>query len=370
MMWIMAIAGLLSCVVGLIITPWISRATTVRGPVMMPVIVSLAVLGSFAAVTGFAGVVELGVFAAVGVVLRKLGYSVAAMTIGLVLGGTFADNVHLTQTIYGWGFITRSPLADIFLVISIALLGLITWRGRRGKAVITAGTPQRAGRGPQSEHPVLEPVTEAAIAVVSVIYMIMALGYGADAGAVPAIIAAIAAVVSLFRLASRAIGALRARASAARQAEPVLADPALAVVSAGPAGLETGHDVGQDSNHVAFGIADADKPAGSGQPGAGPQWSQPPGPGDPAQPEPGRRRRRMGREVAALGWIWAAIAASYLLGFEIGVPVAAAAYCLTSVEWNRRWARFTHTVIVAGVAFAIAYSFVSLFSLTFTGLLI
>ena len=55
MMWVMAIAGLLSCAVGLAITPWLSRATNVRGPVMMPVIVSLAVLGSFAAVTGFVG---------------------------------------------------------------------------------------------------------------------------------------------------------------------------------------------------------------------------------------------------------------------------------------------------------------------------
>ena len=208
MMWVMAIAGLLSCAVGLAITPWLSRATNVRGPVMMPVIVSLAVLGSFAAVTGFVGVVELGVFAVVGVVLRKLGYSLAAMTIGLVLGGTFADNLHLTQSIYGWGFITSSPLADVFLVISIVLLALITWRGRRGRAVVT---PERAARGPRPPHPVLEPATEAVIAVVSVGYMVIALGYPADAGRVPAIIAAIAAAVVLFRLASRGVGVLRQR---------------------------------------------------------------------------------------------------------------------------------------------------------------
>jgi hypothetical protein len=208
MMWVMAIVGLLSCAVGLAITPWLSRATNVRGPVMMPVIVSLAVLGSFAAVTGFVGVVELGVFAVVGVVLRKLGYSLAAMTIGLVLGGTFADNLHLTQSIYGWGFVAHSPLADVFLVISIALLALITWRGRRGRAVIT---PERAARGPRPPHPVLEPVTEAVIAVVSVIYLVIALGYPADAGGVPAIIAAIAAAAALFQLAARGIGALRHR---------------------------------------------------------------------------------------------------------------------------------------------------------------
>ncbi|HTU72402.1 MAG TPA: tripartite tricarboxylate transporter permease [Trebonia sp.] len=366
MLWIMAIAGLLSCVVGLIITPWISRATNVRGPVMMPVIVSLALLGSFAAVTSFAGVVELGVFAAIGVVLRKLDYSLAAMTIGLVLGGTFADNLHLTQTIYGWGFITRSPLADIFLVISIVLLGLITWRGRRGKAVITAQTAQRAGRQPRQEHTVLEPAAEAVIAVVSVIYMIMALGYGTDAGAVPAIIAAIAAVISVFRLASRAIHALLTRASGSRQATPALADTALAVVPAGAAGLDAGPDAGLAGGG---GGLDAAVPAADGASAAGSHEGEPPGPAEGASAEPARRRRRMARELAALGWIWAAIAASYLFGFEIGGPLAAAAYCLTSVEWSHRWARLSYTVVVTGLAFGIAYGFISLFNLTFTGLL-
>ena len=49
------------------------------------------------------------------------------------------------------------------------------------------------------------------IAVVSVIYLVIALGYPADAGGVPAIIAAIAAAVALFQLAARGIGVLRHR---------------------------------------------------------------------------------------------------------------------------------------------------------------
>src|ERR1700733_8329111 len=305
MLWVMAIAGLVSCGVGLIITPWLSRATSVRGPVMMPIIITLAVLGSFAAVTGFAGVVELGVFAVVGVVLRKVGYSVAAMTIGLVLGGTFADNVHLTQSIYGWSFIVHSPLADVFLLISIALLVLITWRGRRGRAVMT---PERAARGPRSPHPVLEPVTEAVIAVVSIIYMVIALGYPSAAGGVPAIIAAVAAAVALFRLASRGIGLLRhrtARAAAAaavttQTVAPEAMDAALATV---PAGYDAGagHDSetsgGLESQPGPFGRRVGLEPE--------PEGSRPPA----GQPETGRRRRTP-RELVALGCVWSAGGAS------------------------------------------------------------
>ncbi|MCL2581860.1 MAG: tripartite tricarboxylate transporter permease [Streptosporangiales bacterium] len=348
MMWIMAIAGLLSCAIGLVLTPWLSRATNVRGPVMMPVIVSLAVLGSFAAVTSFAGVVELGVFALIGVVLRKLGYSVAAMTIGLVLGTTFADNLHLTQSIYGWGFVARSPLADIFLAVTIALLVMITWRGRRGKTIVTSGTPGRAGRGPKPGHPVLEPATEAVIAVVSVIYLVLALGYPADAGRVPAIIAGIVVAVSVFRLASRAVRGLRAR-TAAGPGTPVPAEPALAAVSAG----------GRESSDDPFGMHDlpGDQPPPGTERISGPV------------PDQARSRRRLGREFAALGWIWAAIVLSYLFGFLIGVPVAAAAYSLTSVEWKRRSQRFAYAAVVTVVAFAISYGCEYLFNLDFYGLL-
>jgi hypothetical protein len=77
----------------------------------------------------------------------------------------------------------------------------------------------------------------------------------------------------------------------------------------------------------------------------------------------------MARELVALGWIWAAVAASYLFGFEIGVPVAAAAYCLTAIEWGRRWQRLTFAAGATATAFLIAFGFVSLFHLTFTGLL-
>lgn len=372
MMWVMAIAGLLSCALGLVITPWLSRVTKVRGPVMMPVIVSLAVLGSFASVTGFAGVAELGVFAVVGVIMRKLGYSLAAMTIGLVLGGTFADNLHLTQSIYGWGFAAHSPLADVFLAVSVILLVLITWRGRRsrGQAIVT---PDRAARGPRRPHPVLEPVTEAVIAAVSVVYLIIALGYPADAGRLPAIVAAVAAAMALLRLASRAVRAVAAgrrpdRARDAVAAAPAVGVPAARTTDAALAALPAGHEPGSgrrlEGHPDTFGIPDRTEPAPAGYPDAAPQ--------ERGQPEPEQRgsgRRRTARELAALGWIWAAVAASYLFGFEIGIPVVAAAYCLTSVEWTRRWQRLAYAAAVTGTAFAIAYGFVSLFNLTFTGVL-
>jgi putative tricarboxylic transport membrane protein len=380
MMWIMAIAGLLSCGIGLLITPWLSRATNIRGPVMMPVIITLAVLGSFAAVTGFTGVVELGVFAAIGVVLRKLGYSLAAMTIGLVLGGTFADNLHLTETIYGWGFLTSSPLADVFFAITIALLVWITWRGRKGRAVVT---PERAARGPRAAHPVLEPVAEAVIAAVSIIYMVIALGYPSSAGTVPAVIAGLAAVIALLRLAARLVAALRARLSGT-PASTVTASPttieasereqlpaqgqALATI---PADREATGVGGGDRSDGAFGTSEFHEPATGPHAGGDPRGhEQPEAMPETAAEERSRHRKRLGREFAALGWIWGAILAAYLFSFAIGVPLVALLYCLFGVKWNRLWQRLLYAGVVTCVAFGVAYAFIDLFSLTFNGLLI
>jgi putative tricarboxylic transport membrane protein len=367
MMWVMAIVGLVSCALGLVLTPWLSRATSVRGPVLMPLIVSLAVLGSFAAVTGFVGVVELGVFAVVGVVMRKLGYSLAAMTIGLVLGGTFADNVHLTQQIYGWHFLTRSPLADVFFAIAIVLLAAITWRGRRrGEAVVT---PQRAARGPRAPHPVLEPVTEAVIAVVSVVYLVISLGYPTDAGRIPAIVSGLAAVLALGRLATWAVKQLAARRQPAEAAITAgTEDPRLATTEPAVTPATETSPIPEATPEPALATA----MAGAVSVGAlALDGAPPPGPDDiEAEPlAPADRRRRIGREFAALAWIWAAIVLSYLFGFQLGVPVIAAAYCLTSIDWNHRWQRLTFAASATAVAAIIAIGFVSLFHLTFTGLL-
>jgi putative tricarboxylic transport membrane protein len=382
MMWVMAIAGLVSCALGLLLTPWLSRVTSIRGPVMMPFIVALSVLGSFAAVTGFVGVVELGVFAVIGVVMRKLGYSLAAMTIGLVLGGTFADNVHLTQTIYGWGFLARSPLADVFLAISALLLVLIALRNRRRGGVVL--TPERAGRGPRRPHPVLEPVTDAVIVVISAAYLVIALGYPAGAGRLPGIIAGVAALVALVRLIIWAISMLVPARRLAGAEEPgdrtlAMADsPAAVPVNAPPTFPVRGGSgrTGPADVRASAGGAATDVPASAGGADSGQRddgidsGQADGGAAERRRPDGRRLPARTRRELAAFGWIWAAVAAAYLLGFEIGVPVVAAAYCLTSVGWRHRWQKAAFAAAATGTAFVIALGFVSLFHLTFTGLLV
>jgi putative tricarboxylic transport membrane protein len=372
MMWVMAVAGLVSCGLGLAITPWISKITAVRGPLLFPFILVLSVLGSFAAVTNFSGVVELAVFAVIGVVMRKLNYSLAAMTIGLVLGNTFASNVHLTGSIYGWDFFFRSPLADVFLAVAIALLVLIALRGRRERSAPPA--QGASGRADADDlHPVLEPVADTVLLAVGVAYTVVALGYPASAGLLPAIVSALTSGLVAYRLAGWA--RQRRRSRRLRSQSPFqFAAPAT------PAPLSSA-DILPATAGVSLGGAAA-RPSGDGgaaTPGTGvispgdASWGPPSRPavvGTLREPTAVAARKRRWREVLALAWMFLAVLATYLLGFELGIVVVVAAYCLLGVDWRRHSARWLFAVGTTAVAFAIAYGFVSLFHLTFSGALV
>jgi putative tricarboxylic transport membrane protein len=139
MVWILAIAGILGTVVGVIIAPVLAKVTGVPGPILMPFILSLAVLGPFLANVEFFAVYEVLVFGVIGLVLRRLRYSLASFVIGVVLGPTFESNVYLTHNVYqGFSFLTAQPAADAIFAIAILVLVLKVVQIRRERASQTA----------------------------------------------------------------------------------------------------------------------------------------------------------------------------------------------------------------------------------------
>jgi hypothetical protein len=344
MMWVMAIGGLVSCAVGLMLTPWLSRVTSIRGPVLLPVISALAVIGSFASVTNFLGVVEVALFAVVGLVMRKLNYSLAAITIGLVLGNTFADNVHLTMSIYGWSFFAKSPLADVFLLIAAVMLVLFVRRGRNDSSPSLRGAVVAFAKdGSTRDHPVLEPATSAVIAGVCIAYTVTALGYPSQAGRLPAIISSIGAATALYRLGRWGL----ALASLRRMRKEL-------------ASLKSGIRAAS-ANDTSDSSVSTVTCVGPGASGAGTE------PRQSSEPPQLSKRLVNFREGAALLWIFVLVLAAYLLGFELGLCIGVAGYCLTSAGCQTVKSRFVLAVPVSALTFGIAYLFVTLFHLTFAG---
>ena len=334
MMWVMAIAGLLSCVLGLILAPRLARITGIKGPFMFPFIIALATLGSFADANTTMGIYLLVIFGILGVVVRDLGYSVAAAAIGLVLGGTFDDNVHLTDSLYGIHFITKSPLADVFFLIAIYLIISAGRRWRKNKKEIARQ---------EVKHPLMEWVFDLVMAVFSIVYVIVGLGYPAQAGEIPVVVGALAAVASLYRLVFDLPYWLKNRAQEPEEG------PAVGESDAVPAEptLEPGTEGEELSTVAVMTRMEHDE-----------------------EPRSRKDRRQQNiRETIAILWFFGVAAGALVLGFEIGIPLVTFIYAMVNKDIPSVRKRLVFAISATVVTWALAFAFTQLFHLTFHGMI-
>ncbi len=111
-------------IVGLTVAPYLARIALVPPALMVPVVAAFAVLGSYALNNSVFDVYLMIAFALGGLVLRKLGYSLEALILGLILG-PIAEGGFTQGMIIGKGspwIFFESPIAKVMWVIIVLLL--------------------------------------------------------------------------------------------------------------------------------------------------------------------------------------------------------------------------------------------------------
>lgn len=396
MLWAVAIAGLLGTTVGLVAAPALARVTRVRGPLLFPFIVGLAVVGSFASDASMTTVVEVLCFAFVGIILRRLRYSLAALAVGLVLGPTFEDNVFLTKQIFGMSFLQR-PLTIVIFVICIVVLVAQIIRARRAGGIASEAV-EEAARG---EHRLLDLVVAIAFVVGGALYVDAATHYSSDTRLLPLVVGAVATVAGVLRLIEAVVAFTRGRAAAARAPGPEAAEQ--------PAGEADGGPVeGRPPMTVGTG-ADEPGPAGSHgprpAPASGADRVRPAArPGrtatavatpacteqdagaeevpdlvaastvaaaqEPVEPAPHQsNRRRYLREVVGYSWVAAMVLGAWLFGFRWSVPAVVLLYGLFGVRYRSRRQRLIFSVCSAAIMYGVTAGIFNLLHLTYSGVL-
>ncbi len=110
--------------IGLAFAPYLARIALVPPAIMVPVVAAFAVLGSYALNNAVFDVYMMIAFAMGGLLLKKLGYSLEALILGLILGpiaeGGFAQGMIIGHG-SPWIFV-ESNIAKIMWVIIFALL--------------------------------------------------------------------------------------------------------------------------------------------------------------------------------------------------------------------------------------------------------
>ncbi len=186
--WVLAITSLLASIIGLALAPWLARITLLPGPILVPFVFALAMLGGYAATTNMIEVAAVIAFGVVGLVMKRLGYSLPGAIIGFILGGVVQNNLYLTEHLGGWRFVTQ-PLADLLLAVILLVLiaPLLQRRSRWRQARRTVGVETTALRKekPPARLSMLEFVVDVVWVVFTAAYVVTAWSYPPTAGLVP-----------------------------------------------------------------------------------------------------------------------------------------------------------------------------------------
>jgi putative tricarboxylic transport membrane protein len=118
--WILAVSNILSSAIGLGMAPLLAKATFVRHTIIAPVLIGIALIGSFIESRLFFGMALAIAAGLVGYVFKGLGFSNAGIILGFVLGPVVDRNLNIALQAYGPGFMLRPiTLGIIFLALTV-----------------------------------------------------------------------------------------------------------------------------------------------------------------------------------------------------------------------------------------------------------
>lgn len=354
--WVLVLCTLLGTAVGVLAGPQLARVTRVPGVLLFPFVIAFCLVGVYIADVTYVAMAEIIVLGLVGIVLRRLGYSMGAYMMGVVMGPTLEQNVYLSHRLDpGWSVVTSRPVAVVIVAVALVVLVLKVLEVRRADRAERAGTARRgllAKGGKENRYPVLEASTTVVLLVLGAgAGWYAATHYDGVTAGLPVICCILIVAGALWQL-PRHISALRHRfdtTEAATEPDPPIATAPMPDAPLVPltATAGTATTVLVEAEPI---VEDETEP-------------------ETATAGPGIVRRAWGRhgqytrEIAAIGWAVSCALLCYLVGFRLGVGIFALAYGLVASgrALSSRWRRLAFTVASVVVLYVVV-------SLLFTAL--
>lgn len=137
LVWIVVVANLIGSFIGFGFAKHLARVTMVRGSLVVPVILAVAMFGAYTTNNSIGDILVATVFGIIGYFLKKYDYSRATLIIGLVLGRIVEKNLLLSMKLYGWPMFGRPlTLAMLLLILFTAIYPIYRYlRRNAGKGI-------------------------------------------------------------------------------------------------------------------------------------------------------------------------------------------------------------------------------------------
>ena len=138
LVWTVVIATVVGVLISLVTVNHLVRLSTLRGSVLLPPLLLLLYLGSYAATNTMLSVIVALLAGLVGIVMVRVNWPRAPLVLGLVLGGLIENKFFLSLQAYGPGFIGRPVVMIAILVVTVVLFwpaiqALVLERKRKAK---------------------------------------------------------------------------------------------------------------------------------------------------------------------------------------------------------------------------------------------
>jgi putative tricarboxylic transport membrane protein len=100
---------------------------------LMAMIISLCIVGAYGLNNSITDVYEMLAFGVLGFVMKRHGYPVATIVLGLVLGFMIETNLRRTVLLGGWESFINHPIALVLLIIAFASVLFVVLKEIRTK---------------------------------------------------------------------------------------------------------------------------------------------------------------------------------------------------------------------------------------------
>lgn len=131
--WVVFFAFIITTLAGYFTAPLFARMTTMSSGRLVPLVIVLCLVGAFSVHQRIEDVLVATGLGIVGYYLRKFRFSLAALAVGLVLGGLLERWLHISAETYGPFFWVTRPTTLVFTIAVIGTLLLPSLRNRFGR---------------------------------------------------------------------------------------------------------------------------------------------------------------------------------------------------------------------------------------------
>ena len=141
LVWALTASCILASCVGLLLVRPLAMVTLVDSEILAPVVICVALIGSFAIDGQIGNVVVTAVFGVLGYLMLRFDYPRLTVVVALVLGGTAERSFHQAMmmengnwSIFVDRWVSALLVAAIAILLASPLLRMLPWRPRRGRA--------------------------------------------------------------------------------------------------------------------------------------------------------------------------------------------------------------------------------------------